>query len=146
MLLRNKEYISEHEEPHQKIFYSGQIYDAFSLLSGLISKAMSNIVLIDGYVDTGTLDVMSKKKQGVDVTVYTTQRGCKLTASEIASFNLQYNGLEIKYTNVFHDRFLILDNKICYHIGASVKDAGKKCFAISLMEDVQMVQDLMART
>ena len=115
-------------------FFDGQIYDAFSLLIELIQKADQEIILVDGYVDVGTLNVLAKKKSGVAVTIYTFKK-TKLTAQDVAAFNAQYPQLDVKYTNVFHDRFLILDRKTVYHIGASLKDAGKKCFGITLMKD-----------
>ena len=139
------DYISDHEESTQKIFFDGQIYDAFSLISTLIQKASNDIILIDGYVDTGTLDLLSKKTDGVSVSLYTTNRGCRLTASEISTFNGQYPTLTVNYINTFHDRFLILDQKIGYHIGASLKDAGKKSFAITLLQDHQMIIDIINR-
>ena len=138
-------YISNHEESSQKLFFEGQIYDAFSLLASLISKAKKNIILIDGYVDTNTLDLLSKKKKNVSVTIYTFIRGNKITTSEIQKFNTQYPEIDIKINESFHDRFLIIDNKICYHIGASLKDAGKKSFALTLLEDFQMVKDILNR-
>ena len=128
------EYIGEHTETNQKLFFDGQIYDAFSLLIELIQKADQEIILIDGYVDVSTLNVLAKKKSGVAVTIYTFKK-TKLTVQDVAVFNAQYPQLEVKYTSVFHDRFLILDGKTVYHIGASLKDAGKKCFAVSLMKE-----------
>ena len=106
-------YIGDQKETRQKIFYDGQIYDAFSLLIELVQKAEQEIILIDGYVDVSTLNLFQ----------------------DVATFNAQYPKLEVKYTNIFHDRFLILDGKTVYHIGASLKDAGKKCFAVSEMKD-----------
>ena len=137
------EFIGEHTETHQKIFFDGQIYDAFSLLIELIQKAEQEIILIDGYVDVSTLNVLAKKKSGVAVTIYTFKK-TKLTAQDVAVFNAQYPQLDVKYTNVFHDRFLILDRKTVYHIGASLKDAGKKCFGITLMKDAGL--ELMKTT
>ena len=139
------EYISDHEESTQKVFFDGQIYDAFSLISSLIQKATKDIVLVDGYVDTGTLDLLSKKQSGVAVEIHTFKKGCKLTNAEITTFNGQYPSLSVHYITNFHDRFLILDHTIGYHIGASIKDAGKKCFAITLLEDQQTIQDILNR-
>lgn len=139
------EYISDHEESTQKVFFDGQIYDAFSLISSLIQKATTDIILIDGYVDTGTLDLLSKKQSGVTVEIHTFQRGCRLTNADITTFNGQYPSLSINYISNFHDRFLILDHTIGYHIGASIKDAGKKCFAITLLQDQQTIQDILNR-
>ena len=138
------EYISDHEESNQKIFFDGQIYDAFSLLIGLIQKAKTEIVLVDGYVDVGTLNILSKKKENVAVTIYTLQR-TKLSQTDIDNFNAQYSKLEVKYTRAFHDRFLILDKTKAYHVGASLKDAGKKCFGINQIEDADIVNNILQR-
>lgn len=138
------EYISEHEESSQKVFFDGQIYDAFSLIVSLIRNANQEITLIDGYVDVETLNLLSKKKSDVAVTIYT-QKRTKLTNADVENFNKQYPILEIKYTKVFHDRFLILDRTIAYHVGASLKDAGKKCFGINLIQDVGIIRDILQR-
>lgn len=137
-------YISEHEEVGQKIFFDGQIYDAFSLLVSLVGKAEKSIVLIDNYVDVGTLNILAKKEDGVDVTIYTVRR-TRLASQDIANFNSQYPTLTVNYTGVFHDRFLIIDEETAYHIGASIKDAGKKCFGISRIEDVGIISDILQR-
>ena len=136
------EYIGKHAETNQKLFFDGQIYDAFSLLTELIQKAEQEIILIDGYVDVGTLNILAKKQSGVAVTIYTFPK-TKLTAQDVAAFNAQYPKLKVKHTNIFHDRFLILDSKTVYHIGASLKDAGKKCFAVSLLKDAK--QELLKK-
>lgn len=138
------EYISEHEESSQKVFFDGQIYDAFSLIASLIQKAEKEITLIDGYVDLGTLNLLSKKKEDVLVKIYTLAR-TRLTTTDINNFNAQYPTLEVKYTRAFHDRFLILDRKTAYHIGASLKDAGKKCFGINLIFDEGIIRDILQR-
>ena len=137
-------YISEHEEVGQKIFFEGQIYDAFSLLVSLVGKAEQSIVLIDNYVDVGTLNILAKKKDGVDVTIYTVRR-TRLASQDIANFNSQYPTLTVNYTGVFHDRFLVIDEETAYRIGASIKDAGKKCFGISRIEDVGIISDILQR-
>ena len=138
------EYISDHEESNQKVFFDGQIYDAFSLIVSLIQKAEKEIVLIDGYVDIGTLNLLAKKNENVAIVMYTLKR-TKLSQEDVNNFNSQYPLLEVRYTKVFHDRFLILDKKNVYHIGASLKDAGKKCFGISLIEDAGIVRDILHR-
>lgn len=138
------EYISEHEEASQKVFFDGQIYDAFSLIVSLIGKAEKEITLIDGYVDVGTLNLLSKKNENVSVTIYT-QKRTRLTKTDAENFNAQYPALEVKYTKVFHDRFLILDRKTAYHIGASLKDAGKKCFGINLIQNAGIIKDILQR-
>lgn len=137
-------YISEHEESSQKIFFDGQIYDAFSLLVDLVSRAEKKLVLVDNYVDVGTLNILAKKKSDVEVIVYTVRR-TRLSEADVNNFNQQYPTLKIKYTGVFHDRFLIIDDTCAYHIGASIKDAGKKCFGISLIEDTRIVKDILER-
>ena len=138
------EYISEHEEASQKVFFDGQIYDAFSLIVSLIQKAEKEITLIDGYVDVGTLNLLSKKNENVSVTIYT-QKRTRLTKTDVENFNAQYPTLEVKYTKVFHDRFLILDRETAYHVGASLKDAGKKCFGINLIQDTGIIRDILQR-
>ena len=137
-------YIEDHAEAEQKIFFDGQIYDAFSLITSIIRKAQKEIILIDGYVDIDTLNILAKKNTGVDVKIYT-YASAQLTNRDTANFNAQYPTLTVKKTQVFHDRFIILDGKSAYHIGASVKDAGKKCFGISLINDPGLVADLLNR-
>ena len=137
-------YISEHEEVTQKIFFEGQIYDAFSLLTELISKAEKELVLIDNYVDISTLNILAKKKQGVNVILYTAKK-TKLSPEDITNFNRQYPVLEVKHTAAFHDRFLVVDGLYAYHIGASIKDAGKKCFGINKMEDAKIVTEILEK-
>lgn len=137
-------YISEREESPQKIFFDGQIYDAFSLMTELVAKAKEKLALIDNYVDIGTLNILAKKKKNIEATIYTS-KGTKLSEKDIDNFNSQYPILKIRYTNVFHDRFLIIDDVCAYHIGASVKDAGKKCFGISMILDRKIVKDILER-
>ena len=115
-------YIAEHEESEQKIFFSGQIFDAFNLFTNIIRQAEREIVLIDGYVDVDTLNILSKKKAGVKTIVYTFP-SAKITKKDVETFNAQYSELVVQRTTEFHDRFLILDGNIGYHIGASIKDA-----------------------
>ena len=138
------QYIEDHAESEQKVFFDGQIYDAFSLITSIIQKAQKEIILIDGYVDVDTLNVLVKKNAGVDVKIYT-YASAQLTNRDAANFNAQYPTLTVKKTQVFHDRFIILDGKTAYHIGASIKDAGKKCFGISLIDDLGVVGDLLNR-
>lgn len=137
-------YISEHKEVSQKVFFEGQIYDAFSLFTKLVTKAEKSIVLIDNYVDVGTLNILAKKNNDVEVKIYTL-KSTKLSQEDIDNFNQQYKALDINYTNMFHDRFLIIDDLLAYHIGASLKDAGKKCFAINKIEEKIIVQELLSR-
>ena len=136
------DYIATHEESEQRVFFDGQIYDAFSLITNLIQKADSSLILIDNYVDIHTLNLLAKKKDNVTVTIYTLNNS-KLTKVDVNNFNAQYPILNVKFTNKFHDRFLIIDDKYGYHIGASIKDAGKKCFAINIMEDISIIQNIL---
>ena len=138
------DYISEHEESMQKIFFNGQIFDAFSLLTTFVKQADQKIILIDGYVDVATLNFLAKKKKGVNVTVYTFP-GTKITKKDIDTFNEQYPKLTVERTTIFHDRFLILDGRTGYHIGASLKDAGQKCFGINKIEDEKVISELLER-
>ena len=138
------QYIEDHAESEQKVFFDGQIYDAFSLITSIIQKSQREIILIDGYVDVDTLNILAKKNTGVDVKIYT-YASARLTNTDIANFNAQYPNLTVKKTQVFHDRFIILDGKTAYHVGASLKDAGRKCFGISLLGDPGLVTDLLNR-
>ena len=94
--------------------------------------------------DVDTLNILAKKNSGVGVKIFT-YASAQLTNRDAVNFNAQYPTLTAKKTQVFHDRFIILDGKTAYHIGASIKDAGKKCFGISLLEDPGLVTDLLHR-
>lgn len=138
------EYIGEHTKITQKVFFDGQIYDAFSLIIDIIKQAASDIILVDGYVNVSTLNILAKKKRGVSVEIYT-HSNTKLTVEDIATFNKQYPLLTVCHTKAFHDRFIILDKQIVYHIGASIKDAGMKCFGLSLIEDPDVLSSLLKK-
>jgi len=116
--------------PNEGIFYDGQIFDAYSFISKLIKTANKSIVLIDAYVDETTLLILSKRNKNVKAEIFT----AKITKQfqlDIKKHNTQYPKIEIKVFKQSHDRFLIIDNKTIYHIGASLKDLGKKWFAFS---------------
>lgn len=113
-------------------------------MTSIIKKAKKEIILIDGYVDTDTLNILIKKNVGVDVKIYTFPNA-KLTNKDIDNFNAQYPTLEVKKTKIFHDRFIIVDGTCAYHIGASIKDAGRKCFGISLIKDMKLIKELLNR-
>ena len=127
----------------EKIFFNGEEYDAFSFLSSLVSKATSKIILIDNYIDVGTLDILSYKKSNVDVEIVTVHD--YLTKSAKNTFIKQYGNLIIKINNNFHDRFLIIDNTYLYLIGASIKDAGKKIFSVEQMYDKDNLSFLLQK-
>lgn len=138
------EYISDNEIDAQKIFFEGQTYDAFSFIVNLIESANTSIVLIDGYTDVKTLNLLSKKKNGVNVTMYSFVNH-KPTDIDIATFNSQYSSLQAKVMRSAHDRYLVIDDEFVYHIGASIKDAGKKSFAITRFEDIDSIRVLISR-
>ena len=130
-------FVQTQTPPLQGVFFEGQLWDACSLVEKLISRAQKSILLIDSWVSIETLDMLAKKRSGVAVTIVTSKRGNKLATSDISKFNTQYPPLTIKESEAFHDRFLILDNKELYLIGASLKDLGKKCFAFTKMDSSQ---------
>ena len=138
------DYMETHEAPKQKVFFDGQVYDAFEFLVSLVQKAEKSIVLVDGYVDAGTLNILAKKADGVDVEIWT-RPNARLTQLDVDAFNAQYPQLVVGHTTAFHDRFLILDDAEGYFVGASLKDAGKKGFAITRIEDAETVNGILAR-
>ena len=127
----------------QGIFYQGQIFDAYAKFQSFIAQAQQDIILIDKYVDVSVLERLATKNSGVAVTIYTSHKS-KLTPQDIQNFNAQYPLLTVNYTDKMHDRFLIIDHKILYHIGASLKDLGKKCFAFDLF-DASFISDILAK-
>jgi hypothetical protein len=131
------------EKPEKGIFYDGQIFDAYSFINERIREAKKRIVLIDNYVDLSVLERLAKKNIGVAVTIYTTPQ-TRLTAQDVQQFNAQYPPLDLKFTTSMHDRFLIIDNSTLYHIGASLKDLGKRCFAFDLF-DSSFIPDILAK-
>lgn len=130
--------------PPKKIFYEGQLWDACSFVEKLIAKANVSILLIDSWVDVGTLDMLAKKRSGVSVEVVASKRGNKLAATDISKFNAQYGPLVVEESAAFHDRFLVLDERELYLIGASLKDLGKKCFGFTKM-DASEIPGIKAR-
>lgn len=123
--------------PREGIFVDGQIYDAFEFIERLIKSAKKSILLIDNYVDESVLTMMSEKQKGVSVDIYTKDISNALQLAE-KNFNTQYGDLTIQTTQTFHDRFLIIDDKTIYLIGASLKDAGKRLFAFTQMDSAQI--------
>ena len=135
-------YLATNTEVNQNIFFDGQIFDAFSFIVGLAKRANKEIILIDNYVDINTLNIICKKNKSVDLVIMTAGKG-SLSTKDITKVNAQYPKLSIKTTTDFHDRFLIIDKTEVYHIGASVKDAGKKSFGIIKIEDADLVKSLL---
>jgi hypothetical protein len=120
-------------EPNQGIFFDGQIFDAYAFMSRIIKKAKKEIILIDNYIDESTLTHLSKKAKPVKVILYTKTISQQLTL-DLKKANEQYSGFEIQSFAKSHDRFLVIDGNTVYHIGASLKDLGKKWFAFTKME------------
>ena len=116
--------------PSEGIFYNGQIFDAYQLASDIIKSATKSIVLIDNYVDESVLTLLSKRNIDVTATIYTASISRQLNL-DLKLFNEQYPAIAVKTFTKSHDRFLIIDNETVYHIGASLKDLGKKWFAFS---------------
>ena len=125
------------KESNNHIFYEGQIYDAYSLLIDILSKARKEIIIIDNYAGKKLFDII--KNINVKVKIYTEN----IANISKEKYEKQYNNLEIINTNIFHDRFIIIDNKVLYHSGASFKDLGKKCFAITKMEGDSILKELL---
>ena len=126
-LFENKEL-----KPDFGIFFDGQIFDAYSFISDIIRKAAKTIILIDNYIDDSVFTLLSKRKDGVKIILYTKTISNQLKLDS-TKFNSQFDNLEIKLLTDAHDRFLIIDEQELYHIGASLKDLGKKWFAFSKM-------------
>ena len=131
------------ENIKQKIFFKGQIYDAYSLVVKLIKRADKKIVIIDNYIDDSVLDILMKKKKDVEVEIVTSNN-CKIENLDVSKFNEEYPSLKITQNNKFHDRFILIDNKELYHLGASIKDLGKKCFGITKIEDEDILNKFVA--
>ena len=136
------EYIEDHKEENQKIFFGGQIYDAYSLIVDIIKKANEKITIIDNYIDDSVLKMLTKKNKDVEAVILTSSKS-NIQNLDVEKFNKEYPTLKISKTNKFHDRFIIIDNKELYHCGASIKDLGKKCFGINKIEDISIIGKLL---
>lgn len=121
-------------QPQQGIFYDGQVFDAYQFVSDLVRKAKSSIALIDNYVDDTVLTLLDKRADNVTATIYT-QHISQQFQLDINRHNTQYPAINVEHFNRAHDRFLLIDDEV-YHIGASIKDLGKKWFAFTLMQDI----------
>lgn len=133
----------QHEENiKQKIFFEGQIYDAYSLIIDIIKKANQKILIIDNYVDESVLKMLTKKNKTVEIIIITSNKST-IQNIDIQKFNKEYPVLKVVKTNKFHDRFIIIDNKEMYHLGAYIKDLGKKCFGINKIEDMGIIEKFM---
>ena len=127
--------------PVQGVFFDGQLWDARALVLKLVAGAKRSMILIDNWATPGTLDLFAKKRKGVKVTIFTSEhydkKGVphrKISDADVKTFNTQYPKLAVRYNETFHDRFLIIDDKELYLIGASLKDLGRKCFAFTKLD------------
>ena len=130
------------ENIKQRIFFEGQIYDAYSLIIDIIKKANKKILIIDNYIDDSILKMLAKKNNNVEVVILTSEKS-NIENLDIKKFNKEYPVLKVSKTNKFHDRFIGIDNKEMYHLGASIKDLGKKCFAINKIEDIEIIEKII---
>ena len=131
--LQNKELINE-------IYFNGQIYDAYSKILDIMSKAKKEITIIDNYADKTLLDIISRMKVKV---LLITKNNTILTKIDIQKYNRQYNNLTINYDNTFHDRYIILDNNTIYHCGASINHLGNKTFSINILQEEEIIKLLI---
>ena len=132
--------------PKQGVFCDGQIFYSYKFVSDLIRKAKASLVLVDNYVDDTVLSMLDKRKSGVSATIYTQSISKQLTL-DLQKHNAQYAPIDVRILKNFHDRFLFLDEKTIYHIGASVKDLGKKVFGFSKLGlDAKQVMNMLGVT
>ena len=129
------------ETPLRGVFYDGQLWDARALVLKLVAGAKRSLVLIDNWATAETLDLFAKKRKGAKVTIFTSEHydkkhvpHRKISEADVKTFNAQYPKLTVRYNESFHDRFLIIDDRELYLIGASLKDLGKKCFAFTKLD------------
>ena len=131
--------------PPQKIFYDGQIYDAFEQMKKFVRMAKKELIVIDPYFDDSVLPLIAQKRKGVSVLVVKNPQNRKLHAVDVAKFNDQYdNSLTVKESVRFHDRFMIIDQTTLIHVGASLNYLGKRCFAFSSL-DKSNIPDILAK-
>ena len=135
---------SDNRIDNERLFFDGEYFDARVFIKSLILKANNRIILVDPYSDSKTLDYLKENKNNVSILLYTSSLK-RPTQDDIDSFNVQYGGLSVYIVNTFHDRFLIIDDKTLYHLGASLNYVGKKTFAISTMNDDVVFSSIMAK-
>ena len=135
-------FVQTKEPPRQGVFYDGQLWDARALALKLIVGAKRSLILIDNWATPEVLDLFAKKRKGVKATIFTSEHydkkehvpHRKISDADVATFNAQYPKLAVRYSESFHDRFLVIDDKELYLIGASLKDLGRKCFAFTKLD------------
>ena len=137
-------FVQTQTPPIQGVFYDGQLWDARALVLSLVARAKRSLILIDNWATPEVLDLFAKKRKGVRLTIFTSEhfkKGVphrKISPADIKTFNAQYPKLTVRYNESFHDRFLIIDDKELYLIGASLKDLGAKCFGFTKMDAAQI--------
>ena len=134
-------FVQTQTPPIQGVFYDGQLWDARVLVLKLVAGAKRSLILIDNWATPDVLDIFAKKRKGVKVTVFTSEHydkkhvpHHKISDADVKTFNAQYPKLAVRYNESFHDRFLVIDDKELYLIGASLKDLGRKCFAFTKLD------------
>ena len=134
-------FVQTQTPPLQGVFYDGQLWDARALVLKLVAGAKRSLILIDNWATAETLDLFAKKRKGVRLTIFTSEHydkkhvpHRKISDGDVKTFNVQYPKLAVRYNETFHDRFLIIDDKELYLIGASLKDLGRKCFAFTKLD------------
>ncbi len=130
------------DEPKQGIFFQGQIFDAYKFVLKLIRTAKNSLIIIDNYIDETVLAMCTEIRRNVKLTIVTKELSNKQKL-DIIKYHSQYFIINLKETDKFHDRFMLIDSKEVYHFGASLKDLGKKCFAFSKIEDTQLIRALL---
>jgi hypothetical protein len=138
-------FVQTKEPPLQGVFYNGQLWDARALVLSLVSRAKRSLILIDNWANTAVLDLFTKKREGVRLTIFTSEHydrkhvpHHKISDADALAFSKQYPKLTIRYNELFHDRFLIIDDRELYLIGASLKDIGGKCFGFTKMDSCEI--------
>jgi hypothetical protein len=129
--------LKTNELPTQGVFFNGQIFDAYELMSRIIRSAKKEIILIDNYIDESVMTHLSKRAENVDAIIYTKSTS-RVLQLDLERYNSQYPPINIRELRESHDRFIIIDRMELYHIGASLKDLGKKWFAFSKLDDTLM--------
>lgn len=129
----------EEKKIKNEIYFNGQIYDAYSKIIDILNESKESIIIIDSYADKKVLDIISNIKRKV---ILITRKNNLLKEIDIEKYNKQYNNLKIKYDNTFHDRYIILDRDIFYHLGASINYIGNKTFSINIIEE-DIVKELI---
>lgn len=128
------------KEKENSIFFEGQIYDAYSKILSILKTAKTNLIIIDGYADNTVLDMISKISTPV---ILITKEKSKISQLDLDKYNSQYNNLKLIYTDSFHDRFIIIDKDTIYRCGASINHAGKRTFAIDIINDEDIKKTLL---